>query len=79
MAFGNKVPDKTLLSDVSKKLMRMGTQTKVIASVQSGCVTLKGALQYEHQRLNFIRIVNQVTGVRQVVDQMTVQAKKRVD
>ena len=79
MAFDNQVPDKTLLKLVNKKLMQTGTQTKVTAAVQGGYVTLTGALQYEHQRRALLRAAHQVSGVRQVVDQMTVQPRKRVD
>ena len=79
MALGNAVPDKTLLRDVNKKLLRAGTQTKVSASVSGGCLTLTGTLQYEIQRRPIMRAVNQVSGMRNVVDRMTVQAKKRSD
>ncbi|HUG69493.1 MAG TPA: BON domain-containing protein [Pirellulaceae bacterium] len=79
MALGNSVPDKTLLRDINKKLLRAGTQTKVTASVSGGCLTLTGTLQYEIQRRPILRAVNQVSGVRRVIDQMTLQAKKRQD
>jgi osmotically-inducible protein OsmY len=79
MALGNAIPDKTLLKDVNKKLLRAGTQTKITASVRGGCLTLTGTLQYEVQRRPVMRAVNQVSGIRQVIDQMTVQAKKRTD
>ena len=79
MSFGNRPNDKALLKDVNKRLMRTGTQTKITASVSGGRVTLIGTLQYEHQRRNIIRSANYVNGVRNVVDQMTVQPKKRVD
>lgn len=79
MALGNAVPDKTLLRDVNKKLMRAGTQTKVSASVSGGCLTLSGSLQYEIQRRPILRAVNQVSGIRRVADQMTVVTKKRTD
>ena len=75
--FGKKqVPDKTLVKEVNKKLMRAGSQTKVTAFVNGGIVTLRGALTHEHQRRTLIRAANQVSGVRQVVDQMTMQPKK---
>ena len=76
--YGNQIPDKTLLRDISKKLMRTGTQTNVIAAVSSGYVTLTGVLQYENQRRTLIRAANQVAGVRHVGDQMTVQPRKPV-
>lgn len=79
MALGNSVPDRTLLRDINKKLLRAGTQTKVTASVSGGCLTLTGSLQYEIQRRPILRAVNQVSGVRRVVDQMILQAKKRSD
>lgn len=79
MPIGNRVPDQTLLREVNKRLMRAGTQTKVTATISSGSVTLTGSLQYETQRRVLIRAANQVGGVRQVVDQMTVQPKKRTD
>jgi osmotically-inducible protein OsmY len=79
MVFGNQVPDKTLLKEINRKLMRTGTQSKISACVRGGYVTLTGNLQYEHQRRSLIRAANQVSGVRQVVDQMTVRPRKRVD
>ena len=79
MALGNAIPDKTLLRDVNKKLLRAGTQTKVTASVSGGYLTLTGTLQFEIQRRPILRAVNQVSGIRRVADQMTVQTKKRSD
>ena len=79
MSFGNRPNDKALLKDVNKRLSRTGTQTKVTAAVSGGTITLSGALQYEHQRGAIIRAANQASGVRNVVDQMTLQPKKRVD
>ena len=79
MTFGNRPNDKTVLKDVNKRLMRMGTQSKVTASVRSGAVTLTGTLQFENQRRVMIRAANQVSGVRNVVDQMTVKPKQRAD
>jgi len=79
MSFADRPNDKALLKDVNKRLMRTGTQTKITASVIGGRVTLTGTLQYEHQRRNILRSATYVNGVRTVVDQMTVQPKKRVD
>ncbi|MBI2478963.1 MAG: BON domain-containing protein [Planctomycetia bacterium] len=79
MALGNAIPDKTLLRDVQKKLLRAGTQTKVTATVSGGRLTLTGTLQFEIQRRPILRAVNQVAGIRGVVDQMTMKPKKRTD
>ena len=77
MAFGDRVPDKTLLQQVNKKLMRAGMQAKVTASISGGYMTLTGTLQYANQRGIIMRQAKQISGVRQVIDQMTVQPKKR--
>lgn len=79
MALGNSVPDKTLLRDINKKLLRAGTQTKIVASVNCGCLTLTDTLQFEIQRRPILRAVNQVSGVRRLMDQMTMRPKKRSD
>lgn len=79
MPLGNAIPDKTLLRDVSKKLLRSGTQTKITPVVSGGCLTLTGTLNNEIQRRPILRAVNQVSGIKRVVDQMTVQTKKRTD
>jgi osmotically-inducible protein OsmY len=76
MPLGNQIPDKTLLKAINKKLMRTGIQAKIAASVKGGCVLLTGALQYENQRRTVVRAANQVSGVRQVTDQMTVAARR---
>ena len=77
MGIGDRVPDRQVLQNVNKKLRQAGSQSKVSASVRGGCVTLTGALQYENQRRQIVRKMHQVTGVRQVIDQMTVPARKR--
>jgi osmotically-inducible protein OsmY len=74
MAFGSQVPDKTLLRSVNQKLMQKaaGSGSKINATIQGGTVTLSGALAQEHQRKSILACVNGVTGVRRVVDTMTV-------
>jgi osmotically-inducible protein OsmY len=79
MAIGDRIPDKTLLKQINKKLMQGGASTKVRASVNGGYVTLTGTLQYENQRRIMVRKATQVSGVRHVADQMAVQPRRRVD
>ena len=76
MVFGNQIPDKTLLKALNKKLMRTGIQAKIAATVKGGCVVLTGALQYENQRRTVVRAANQVSGVRNIMDQMTIQPRR---
>jgi len=68
-----KVPDKTILKDVNKRLMRtgMGSRCRVTATVRGGQVTLTGQMQYENQRRPIVQAVNRVNGIRGLIDQMT--------
>jgi osmotically-inducible protein OsmY len=79
MVLGKQIPDSTLLKEINKKLLRTGIQAKITASVKGGYVVLTGALQYENQRRTIMRAANQVSGIRQVMDQMTVQPRKQVN
>jgi osmotically-inducible protein OsmY len=77
----NAVPDKTLLQNVSQRLMRLGgsSHNRCTAVVIGGDVTLSGMLQYEMQRKPLIRAATSVAGVRRVIDQLQVSPpKKRV-
>jgi osmotically-inducible protein OsmY len=74
---GNQESDKSLLKAVNKRLERTGTQTRLTATVQRGTVTLCGKLQYENQRLNIVKAVQSVSGVRGVVDQLQAPPKTR--
>lgn len=76
MSFGNQIPDKTVLKDVTQKLARSGTQGKITAAVRSGDVTLTGTIAFEHQRRSIIRFASGVSGVRRVIDQLQVAPKK---
>ncbi len=82
MAIGSQIPDKTLLRSVTQKLAQRcsGSGSKINIDVMSGTVTLTGALAQEYQRKAIISSMNTVTGVKRVVDKMTVAPpKKRED
>ena len=74
----NQVSDKDLLKSVNQRLTRTGTasQSKVNVSVQQGTVTLTGSLQHAIQRSPIVKAVTRVAGVRRVIDQMQLLAKK---
>jgi len=74
----NEVPDRTLLKTVNRRLDRTGTgsQSRVIAAVQRGAVTLTGKLQYENQRNPILKAIRTVAGVRQVIDQLQSPPKR---
>jgi hypothetical protein len=75
----NAVSDKDLLKTVNQRLARTGTSSssKVNVMVQSGTVTLSGSLQYAIQRNPIFRAVENVPGVRRVVDQLIVVDRKK--
>jgi osmotically-inducible protein OsmY len=74
----NRISDGDLLKSVNQKLSRTGTasQSKVTATVQGGTVTLTGTLQYANQRMEIVKAAQRSPGVRQVVDNLQVVAKK---
>jgi osmotically-inducible protein OsmY len=73
-----QVPDNALLRTINQKIARTGTssQSKVAASVRNGAVTLTGNLQFDRQRTPIVKAVSHIAGVRSVVDQMKVVAKR---
>jgi osmotically-inducible protein OsmY len=79
MPLGNLIPDKTLLKTVIQRLARSGagSLSRVTATVRSGEVTMNGTIGYEHERRNILKAASGVSGVRRVIDQIRVEAKKR--
>jgi len=78
MALGKQVPDKTLLKSVTQKIsQRAAPGTKIVANVSSGLVTLSGMLAQDYQRGPIINAISSVTGVRRVVDMMTVPPPRK--
>ena len=72
------VPDRVLLKQVNQRLMRagLGAGCSVRVTVKSGQVTLSGNIQRDLQRRPALRAASGIDGVRQVVDQLKVEAKK---
>jgi osmotically-inducible protein OsmY len=70
-----QISDKELLKTVDKRLVR-GGGTSVKADVQGGTVTLRGKIQYEAQRRPLLKLTNSIAGVRRVIDQLVLQAKR---
>lgn len=78
MSRDNQVPDKTVLSNVNKKMAMKGTGSKkVAASVRGGDVTLTGTIAFEYERRAMLRSASSVPGVRRVIDQLRVEARKK--
>lgn len=82
MALGSQIPDKTLLRSVTQKLAQRcsGSGSKINVDVMSGTITLTGLLAQEYQRKAILSSMHTITGVKRVVDKMTVAPpKKRED
>lgn len=77
MTLGNKIPDKTLLKNVERKLMQkcIGS-VRISATVRGGDATITGTLRNEHERKPIVRCVSAVPGIRRVFDQLRVAEKK---
>lgn len=79
-AFGQ---DRTIVQQVTQRLATRGLRSPCRIDVQShnGEVTLTGAIQYAHQRTAAMQAASTASGVRHVVDRMTVKPpeRRRVD
>jgi osmotically-inducible protein OsmY len=75
----NEISSKDLLKSVNQRITRTGTsgQSRITAATQKGIVTLTGTLNHEMQRRSIVQAASRVSGVRQVVDQMTLLVKKK--
>jgi osmotically-inducible protein OsmY len=73
--------DLKICSDVQLKLANRGLRTpcNVTVNAKNGEVTLSGTVQYAHQKAAAVQAATGVTGVRRVIDQTTVGAKKRFE
>lgn len=70
------VPDRTITQQVRNKLTGRGLAAPCHVSVatQNGDVTLSGTVQFAHQKGMAVRLVSVISGVRRVVDRLTVKA-----
>ena len=77
MTLGNKIPDKTLLRTVERKLMqKCAGAARISATVRGGDATITGMIKNEYERKPIVRCVAAVQGIGRVVDQL--QVAKRI-
>ena len=78
MPRANDVPDKAIQQKLSQKLSRLvsGSRNAVTAVVRNGVVTVSGFIQFQPQRRLILRAMQSITGVRQVIDNIQIQARK---
>jgi osmotically-inducible protein OsmY len=68
-------PDRTIIQQVLQRLATKGLRSPCKIEVQSknGEVTLTGSLQYPYQRASAMQAASTASGVRHVVDRLTVK------
>jgi len=73
--------DQKISSQVLLKLNSRGIRSPSIVTVntKSGEVTLAGSVQYAHQKSAAVHAATGVPGVRRVIDQMKVGAKRKFE
>jgi osmotically-inducible protein OsmY len=67
--------DRTIAQAVTQRLATRGIRSPCRIDVQSrnGEVTLSGSIQYPHQRAAAMQAASTATGVRHVVDRLTIK------
>lgn len=70
-----QVPDEKIAEQVNQKLSSRGLRSPCRVQVQSaaGVVTLSGTVQYPHQKGAAVQAANGISGVRRVIDHLTVK------
>ncbi len=69
------VQDKTITRQVQGKLAGrgLGAPCKIDVATAKGEVTLTGTVQYNQQKNTAVQACNQISGVKRVVDRLTVK------
>ena len=66
--------DDHITRHVNNKLASRGFGSQhLTVQTNNGLVTLSGGVQFAHQKRAALRAINGITGVRRVIDQMTVK------
>lgn len=66
--------DTHVTRNISNKLASRGFGSQhLTVTTSNGLVTLSGNVQFAHQKKAAIRVIAGLTGVRRVIDQMTVK------
>jgi len=70
-----EIPDRSIDQQVSQKLSSRGINSPCQVSVNTrrGEVTLSGLVQHPHQKNAAVQAANSVTGVKRVIDNLTIK------
>ncbi len=73
------VSDKSITRQVSGKIAQRGLNApcRILVDTLKGQVTLSGTVQYAHQKLTAVQAASGISGVRRIIDKLTVKAAPR--
>lgn len=71
-----QIPDKTITQQVEKRLSGRGISSpcRVTVATRNGEVTLSGTVRQPQQKTTAVQAASMISGVRRVIDQLTVKA-----
>jgi osmotically-inducible protein OsmY len=72
---GTQNSDRNITQQVQNRLAARGLSSscRVNVSTENGLVTLTGLVRQLHQKVMAVRVASAISGVRRVIDQLTVQ------
>lgn len=80
MPLGNQVPDKTLLTNVQRRLAKKcSSSPRVSVDVKSGEATVSGTIRVETERKPVLKCISSVEGVSRVIDRIKLEDRKKYD
>ena len=67
--------DRAIAQQVNQKLAMKGIRSpcKIDVKAKNGDVTLTGSIQFDYQRATVVQAASSASGVRRVVDQLTIK------
>lgn len=73
------VSDKSIARQVLGKIAQRGLNSpcRIVVESLKGQVTLSGTVQYAHQKITAVQAASGISGVRRIVDKLTVKAAPR--
>lgn len=73
------VSDKSIARQVLGKIAQRGLNSpcRVVVESLKGQVTLSGTVQYAHQKITAVQAATGISGVRRIIDKLTVKVVPR--
>ena len=78
MSIRKQIPDKTLQKSVIQQFTcKEVSASRIKVNVSGGVVTITGSIDFDHQRRAIVNAASNVNGIKNVVDQLRVERKRR--